>query len=399
MKSETVKITSGASDGDVVLVMKRRRFPWWILLLLLPLVLLIPISREIKLQFVEADTNTPVAGQPASVRYPTVSTFGTRTPISVSRPTDTEGKVVITGISEPLWYRIFGSDKDTLHASVASVCGSGGASVRYSDVPRDRFMVIPVKGGAGELVIKVIDTSTGEPLTGASVVVSGALNKETVTSGDATLALTLPLCSDIAAKASKEGYTSDSLSIKGFAPGGNRGERTLRLTPIQKPEPPKPDPPKKVDPPKPDPPKKADPPKQDDLKGKTGDLRFNLQWYCKADLDMIIKDPCGKLTYYDAKRTSCNGSTGILDIDANQDATNHPERASTSPQENTVWTNPSDGKYTVIIKCCPFHKRMYLQSNKVKFTLTIVDRNGRIDKTGQIGENDSLIFYTHTLKP
>ncbi|MBR4324703.1 MAG: hypothetical protein IKP73_04140 [Bacteroidales bacterium] len=393
MQTETIKVTSDAGNQDVVLVMKRRKFPWWIFLLLLPLILLIPIPREIKLQFVNGDGNTPVSGKEATISYPVLYSFGVDYIANTVRTTDGEGKIVIDNVKEPLWFRLFPVCKDSLQAGMQTDCGTAGRALLYKDVPRDKFLVITLQSLSSGLTIKVIDSSNGKPLPGAKVVIG---NKEYITDDAATIKTTLPHCSDLKAVANKEGYTGDSLSIIGYKPKTSPDERTLKLTPIKKeepkPDPPKPDPPKKQDPPKPD------PPKQDDLKGKTGDLRFNLQWYCKADLDMIIKDPCGRLTYYDRKRTSCNGSTGILDIDANQDATNHPERASTSPQENTVWTNPSNGNYTVIIKCCPFHPRMNLPSKKIKFTLTIIDKNGRIDKTGQIGENDSLIFTTHTLR-
>lgn len=386
MHTDTVKITSD-DDSEVVLVLKKKKFPWWFFLFLLPLILLIPIPRDIMLKFVQGNDGAGIPGRDADVQYPAVSTFGTRTPININRKTDNDGQIIITGISEPLWYRIFGSDNDSLHAFIASQCETAAKSLKYKDVPSDQFLIIPSTARQGELQIKVIDASTGKPLPGATVTINGAIDMNATTDDKAIIKIQLPLCSDIQAKGEKEGYTSDSLSIAGFPPTSSPEERTLKLTPIAKPEPPKPEP------------LKPEPPKQDDLKGKTGDLRFNLQWYCKADLDMIIKDPCGRLTYYDAKRTSCNGSTGILDIDANQNATNMPDFASTTPQENTVWTNPSKGNYTVIIKCCPFHPRMYLSSKKVKFTLTIIDHNGRIDKTGEIGENDSLIFMTHTLKP
>ena len=99
MKSNTITVTSSENNGDVVLTMKRKKFPWWIFLFLLPLILLIPIKRDINIQYAQQGSDIAVAKAAASVTYPVTSTFGGKTMLTVNDTTDTEGKMVIAGCS------------------------------------------------------------------------------------------------------------------------------------------------------------------------------------------------------------------------------------------------------------------------------------------------------------
>ena len=76
MKSNTITVTSSENNGDVVLTMKRKKFPWWIFLFLLPLILLIPIKRDINIQYAQQGSDIAVAKAAATVNYPVTSTFG-----------------------------------------------------------------------------------------------------------------------------------------------------------------------------------------------------------------------------------------------------------------------------------------------------------------------------------
>lgn len=197
--------------------------------------------------------------------------------------------------------------------------------------------------------------------------VSGTLKPDN--SGTGTFSVTMRKSENLSITASKSGFSTNSTKVK------NNSFAQLNVNDA----------------------KRRDIPLKSatDLKGQNGDLRINLQWYCKADLDLIVKDPCGNFTFYNRKTTSCSGSRGKLDIDANQNATNEPWKASTRPQENIFWTNPAAGTYTIAIVCCPFHPQMNLPSRRIDFTITIEDSNGRIDKRGTITENDSLTFTTY----
>ncbi|MCP5159684.1 MAG: hypothetical protein H6975_09785 [Gammaproteobacteria bacterium] len=86
------------------------------------------------------------------------------------------------------------------------------------------------------------------------------------------------------------------------------------------------------------------------LQGQQGEVRFNLSWATLADLDLYVTDPCGNLIYYGATSATCQGATGILDIDANA------ESPVLNPAENIFWSsNPPTGQYQVQV--CYFLSR------------------------------------------
>ncbi|MCQ2252168.1 MAG: carboxypeptidase-like regulatory domain-containing protein [Bacteroidales bacterium] len=482
MKANEVKVTSGNAPSEVVLVLRRRKFPWWILLLLIPLIFLIPIPRSINVQFLEAASSSVLPNTPASVSYYKVSTFGSRQYIDVRRNTDSEGILRVDDIHEPLWHVLF-ADND----SVVSICQNGCAGAHdvspYNKVVKESIHEVRLASAETSLQVIVVDRDSNEPLPDASVVVlqgeSGAIcNASSSESGEALLN-GLPMCSSIMIVASRDGFHNDTLRGNAQDLAGKPvSDRTLRLVPLKgtvkvlvkdlKTKNPLPNAtvtmliegsqqtlrtntngvglgvfddvrlsatisfqaskqgyadttkqggtvrqfvqlsdeqrtiymrqlPKPTPPPPPPPPHVPDPP-IDNPVGQKGDLRFNLQWHCKADLDIYVKDPCGKITGCRSKRTSCSGSVGTLDVDANQNATNEPWKAKTNPQENVFWQNPSNGQYKVMIVCCPFHPLMNLKKRTIDFSLVIEDRNGRIVKQGSIAENDSIVFITHTLR-
>jgi hypothetical protein len=137
---------------------------------------------------------------------------------------------------------------------------------------------------------------------------------------------------------------------------------------------------------------------QDDLQGQSGDLRFNLQWYCKVDLDLMIYTPCGDIIAYYQSTSNCNNSKGILDVDANVLAAEHLEYATNEPQENVVFTDPTLGVYNVIIKSYDINPQVVLPSETIDFTLTIVHNNKRINTKGKIDKNSEISFCDFTVE-
>jgi hypothetical protein len=70
-----------------------------------------------------------------------------------------------------------------------------------------------------------------------------------------------------------------------------------------------------------------------ELQGQGGDPRVNLVWSNTDDLDLHCVDPCEQEIYFGFREASCQGFTGVLDVDANAgDLT-------TNPAENIVWSN------------------------------------------------------------
>ncbi len=128
---------------------------------------------------------------------------------------------------------------------------------------------------------------------------------------------------------------------------------------------------------------------QKDLQGKQGDPRINLSWNNENDLDLYVIDPCDNQIDFKNKEHICNGSLGILDLDANVSEDDIKE----NPQENIVWeTGGSQGQYKVLIKDAKNRT-----GNPTPFKLTIIN-NGEISKhTGVVGisEFKKIVDFFH----
>ena len=561
MKSNTITVTSSENNGDVVLTMKRKKFPWWIFLFLLPLILLIPIKRDINIQYAQQGSDIAVAKAAASVTYPVTSTFGGKTMLTATDTTDTEGKMVISGVSEPLWYKLFGGHSDSLYTSCGNGCYSlKNAGFKYRDFPPDDFKVLTLGAVASVETLKVVDADDDEPIPEADIklvrIVDGnSTNDQTKSDVAGQFDIKdMPLCGRVKVVASKEGYENDTLEASLFDISNmNDYERTLHLKPLKgcvkvivknlktktlladatvtleingasrtmktntngvgvgmfdslrigstlkftaskagyadttlsgytvkqfmtldeekrtmylrpltkslvfknvdgtgaalagvkneiykngtlvateysnnsgefvvgdisdtdklsiaatksgyngnntkvknktlaqlNTQDSRTIPLTKIEQPKPTPPPNNN--KQDDLKGESGDLRINLQWYCRTDLDLHVIDPCGNEIYFSKRKATCQGGTGILDLDANALI-----GTTTRPQENIYWLKPTPGTYTIKVVCFKWRER---SQNPISYNVSIVDKNGRVDKRGTI-TNRQTITLKHTVQ-
>lgn len=562
MKSNTITVTSSENNGDVVLTMKRKKFPWWIFLFLLPLILLIPIKRDINIQYAQQGSDIAVAKAAASVTYPVTSTFGGKTMLTVNDTTDTEGKLVIAGVAEPLWYKLFGGQSDSLYTSCGNGCYSlKNAGYKYRDFPPDDFKKVYLGAVASVETLKVVDADDNEPIPEADIQLIRTVdgnktndNTKSDVAGQFDIA-DMPLCGSVKVIASKEGYENDTLeaslfdisnmtdeektlhlkplkgcvkvivknlntktlladatvtleingaartmktntngvgvgmfdslrisstlkftaSKAGYADTTLSGytvqqfmaldeeKRTMYLRPLTKSlvfknvdgtgaalsgvkneiykngtliateysnnagefvvanildsdklsiaatktgyngnntkvknktlaqlntQDSRTIPLTKIEQPKPTPPPNNN--KQDDLKGESGDLRINLQWYCKTDLDLHVIDPCGNEIYFSKRKATCNGGTGILDLDANALI-----GTTSRPQENIYWLKPSPGTYTIKVVCFKWRERT---QNPISYNISIVDKNGRVDKRGTIAKGQTITVCKHTVQ-
>ena len=561
MKSNTITVTSSENNGDVVLTMKRKKFPWWIFLFLLPLILLIPIKRDINIQYAQQGSDIAVAKAAASVTYPVTSTFGGKTMLTVNDTTDTEGKMVIAGVAEPLWYKLFGGQSDSLYTSCGNGCYSlKNAGYKYRDFPPDDFKKVYLGAVASVETLKVVDADDNEPIPEADIQLIRTVdgnktndNTKSDVAGQFDIA-DMPLCGSVKVIASKEGYENDTIeaslfdisnmtddektlhlkplkgcvkvivknlntktlladatvtleingaartmktntngvgvgmfdslrisstlkvtaSKAGYADTTLSGytvqqfmaldeeKRTMYLRPLTKSlvfknvdgtgaalsgvkneiykngtliateysnnagefvvanildsdklsiaatktgyngnntkvknkslaqlntQDSRTIPLTKIEQPKPTPPPNNN--KQDDLKGESGDLRINLQWYCKTDLDLHVIDPCGNEIYFSKRKATCNGGTGILDLDANALI-----GTTTRPQENIYWLKPTPGTYTIKVVCFKWRER---SQNPISYNISIVDKNGRVDKRGTIAKGQTITVCKHTV--
>ena len=562
MKSTTIKVTATEQNGDVVLTVKRKKFPWWIFLFLLPLILLIPVKRDINIQYAQQGSDIAVAKAAATVNYPVTSTFGGKTMLTVKDTTDTEGKLVIAGVAEPLWYKLFGGHSDSLFTSCGNGCYSlKNAGYKYRDFPPDDFKKVYLGAVASVETLKVVDADDNEPIPEADLQIIRTVdgnntNDNTKTDVAGQFDITdMPLCGSVKVIASKEGYENDTIeaslfdisnmtddektlhlkplkgcvkvivknlntktlladatvtleingaartmktntngvgvgmfdslrisstlkftaSKAGYADTTLEGytvqqfmnldeeKRTMYLRPLTKSlvfknvdgtgaalsgvkneiykngtliateysnnagefvvanildsdklsiaatktgyngnntkvknktlaqlntQDSRTIPLTKIEQPKPTPPPNNN--KQEDLKGESGDLRINLQWYCKTDLDLHVIDPCGNEIYFSKRKATCNGGTGILDLDANALI-----GTTSRPQENIYWLKPSPGTYTIKVVCFKWRER---SQNPISYNISIVDKNGRVDKRGTIARGQSITVCKHTVQ-
>ena len=560
MKSTTIKVTATEQNGDVVLTVKRKKFPWWIFLFLLPLILLIPVKRDINIQYAQQGSDIAVAKAAATVNYPVTSTFGGKTMLTVKDTTDSEGKLVIADVAEPLWYKLFGGHSDSLFTSCGNGCYSlKNAGYKYRDFPPDDFKKVYLGAVASVETLKVVDADDNEPIPEADLQIIRTVdgnntNDNTKTDVAGQFDITdMPLCGSVKVIASKEGYENDTLeaslfdisnmtddektlhlkplkgcvkvivknlntktlladatvtleingaartmktntngvgvgmfdslrisstlkftaSKAGYADTTlegytvqqfmnlNEEKRTMYLRPLTKSlvfknvdgtgaalsgvkneiykngtliateysnnagefvvakildsdkisiaatktgyngnntkvknktlaqlntQDSRTIPLTKIEQPKPTPPPNN---KQDDLKGESGDLRINLQWYCKTDLDLHVIDPCGNEIYFSKRKATCNGGTGILDLDANALI-----GTTSRPQENIYWLKPSPGTYTIKVVCFKWREK---SQNPIIYNISIVDKNGRVDKRGTIVKGQTITVCKHTV--
>ena len=75
----------------------------------------------------------------------------------------------------------------------------------------------------------------------------------------------------------------------------------------------------------------------------TGDLEMTLTWENKSDLDIAVECPTGdKINHRDMIVAACRGA---LDVDRN----NNTSKATSSPVEHVVFTDPLPGTYTITV--------------------------------------------------
>ena len=525
-------MTQFVSDGnsqEYVLVVKNKKFPWWILLLLLPLLLLIPIKRSVHVQVLD-NAGQPAAQQNCGFHYLDVSTFGSKTPVDLSLTTNNDAKFDVENISQPLWYVLFGGAVDSAFVNAEKECQAVHFGDKFKDYPKDDYRIVRMSGGITDKIVKVIDAETKEPLPDAEVKYS---DKVSTTDNQGQVSLQLDLCNEISITASKKGYVSGNYQgkvsdINGNVitiplskisydkivkvidaetqkpiPGAkvkfngkdyttdNQGQvkitigdgeainleaskagyttETVKTTidnegetiviPLKKDvetktikvidaDTKKPLPgavvkhngknytadangtvsitiPKnsnvnleaskegynsatvnrKVSEPVLEVPlKKKQQDNISDLKGKTGELKINLQWYCHADLDMQIIDPCGNTLSVEKSRTSCRGGSGVFDLDANVTYTDrngnympNGQHHVNNPQENAYWSKATKGVYT--IRVVRYHSHDVARTAPVKFNVTVVDLGTRHEFPGTIKtQRDSIYTFKYEVK-
>ena len=79
-----------------------------------------------------------------------------------------------------------------------------------------------------------------------------------------------------------------------------------------------------------------------------GDVQVQLRWQNTADVDLHVTDPCGNRIDHLQRSAVCQGFTGSLDRNANDE---HDPNPTTTPEENITWPHGAPkGHYRIRIR-------------------------------------------------
>ena len=369
-------------NGEVESVqLKRRSFPIWTLLLLLPLLLLIKCNKTIEVTCIDAENRSTIAGVPVDLEYTSHFVFdnGKFFPDSLVHRTvvsDENGVAVFDTLRCSVYSYIFYCLSE-VKIWATTQCGSGDTLRNFHYVSKTDLLIYPE---CVDLRFKILDRKTGKPIPGAELKYTITQNGVPVTFSviaDSEGKCILPRmgrCSNILMlSVSCQGYSSVLFNdITCDVPDGTI--REIYLDPLQ-----------------PEVPEEEEEEEEEEItiepeemEGEKGDLRINLQWRGKTDLDLLVMDPCGNVIWYNSKSAACSGSTGTLDVDAN-DIQKGEATATDTPQENIFWTNPTSGQYLIVVRCQKFANYMSMPAQgSVDFVITIEDKHGRHIKRGKV---------------
>lgn len=219
-ENQSFNITEGESYQEVR--MNEHKFPWWILLLLLPLILLIPMERNLLMKFVDAEYGMPVSATDNQILFQNIKTFGGHVDSLYTGVTDEEGRADTITVREPLWHWLFGGSGDSVYVTIDNGCaGLVNAPICYNDFVKDEYKEIKLTTKKKESPMIVVDKDNGEPLPGATVEVTifhadGSKESITLTADEAgQIVIPMnPICDNVSLKASKQYYKDETLESK-----------------------------------------------------------------------------------------------------------------------------------------------------------------------------------------
>ena len=170
MRSKKILIQSSDQSSEHILVVKEHKFPWWVLLLLLPLLLLIPIKRDVKIEL-QTQEGVSVDGALTDFSCPQHWPYNDSDPLRLSERTDSIGRVVFRDIKLPLYAVWF--IKDTASVNSENDCHAlSGYSDILKNYPEDRYLALKMQEKTATLPFTVADKETREPLPDAYVAIT-----------------------------------------------------------------------------------------------------------------------------------------------------------------------------------------------------------------------------------
>lgn len=155
---------------DIQLV--HRRFPWWILLLLLPLLLLIRCEKDVEVTCLEPDGKTPVAGIPVTMEYTAHFLWADGTllldkDIKKVQKTDDKGKTTFKDLPCSVYSYIFYCLSNAKYTAKNNCYAAAGEEHNFHYKSNVTLIMKPRRE---DLHVKIVDLETGDLLPGASLV-------------------------------------------------------------------------------------------------------------------------------------------------------------------------------------------------------------------------------------
>lgn len=146
--------------------MVHRRFPWWILLLLLPLLLFVQCHKDIEVACLEPDTNAPIEDQPVTMEYEAhflwnKGRFFANDSIKLTQKTDSMGTTVFKDLPCSVYSYIF------YCLSKASFTAKSDCHVAVGEEHKfhyTRHVDLEMLPRREDLHIKLLDLETSDPL-------------------------------------------------------------------------------------------------------------------------------------------------------------------------------------------------------------------------------------------
>jgi len=222
---------------------KIRKFTWWWLLIFLPLLLLIPLKKNVYIQTIDAETGSPISNANVYFHYEkqSVRVSGSSV-IKYERTTDTNGVVEYYALRYRVYSFIFKHFSETLIYATSDCFASDTLQPYFHHLWSNDTIKLSLSPIFAPLDFKVIDAEDNEPLPDAKVEIIAELNGKlyidsAITQADGRVLFSkIPRCGKVQiVKATLEGYYPDSIINKEFDElfGNIDSTRLLKLKPIK----------------------------------------------------------------------------------------------------------------------------------------------------------------------
>ncbi len=229
-----ISFTFSENTTEYKILLRKRKFPWWIFLLLLPLLLLIRCNKDVKFKTVDASNGSSLSKSFVKFSYFERNIFSQNKIIELTDSTDKNGEVIFKNLSYSVFSWIF-QRSDLSNCFASNECfASDSLKEKFVNLHYSPETLLKLAPRSFDLEVKVIDKDDNQPLPSATVKANSESQNWTETTnaaGNSTLKQT-NFCGKIKIVGSCYGYSNDSVEISVKFAATNKP--ILRLKPIKK---------------------------------------------------------------------------------------------------------------------------------------------------------------------